>query len=225
MMRKGFSDLEKLSKKGSPPGKCGPQEELGSNWRKVAEGGLELGLQGQVTRHTWGQWRSTCMGRAACARELSVSCSRPCGDRECEEHGSSGSRESPGARPGTFLTPLSLPREGDCRHTGRWLGESVCPRGGEGRMPGHAAGQGQASPGSSPLPPIAFPERDQSEANRGGSPGEESSRGSTISIHTQLRPQTRVRARPRMGGKGGRMSPVLNAFTIVCHHPGAGPSA
>ena len=92
-------------------------------------------------------------------------------------------------------------------------------------MPGHAAGQGQASPGSSPLPPTVFPERDQSEANRGGSPGEESSRGSTISIHTQLRPQTRVRARPRMGGKGGRMSPVLNAFTIVCHHPGASPPA
>ena len=33
-------------------------------------------------------------------------------------------------------------------------------------MTGHAAGQGQASPGSSPLPPTAFPERDQSEANR-----------------------------------------------------------
>ena len=73
--------------------------------------------------------------------------------------------------------------------------------------------------------PTAFPGSDQSEANRGGSPGEESSRGSTISIHTQLRPQTRVRARPRMGGKDCRMSPMLNAFTIVCHHPGAGPSA
>ena len=33
-------------------------------------------------------------------------------------------------------------------------------------MTGHAAGQGQASPGSSPLPPTAFPERDQSEANK-----------------------------------------------------------
>ena len=52
MMREGFSDLEKLSKKGSPPGKCGPQEELGSNGGKVAEGGLELGNQGQVTCHT-----------------------------------------------------------------------------------------------------------------------------------------------------------------------------
>ena len=38
-------------------------------------------------------------------------------------------------------------------------------------MTGHAAGQGQASPGSSPLPLAAFPERSQSEANRGGSPG------------------------------------------------------
>ena len=65
------------------------------------------------------------MGRAACARELSVSCSRPCGDREGEEHGSSGSRESPGARPGTFLTPLSLPREGDCRHMRDMFGENL----------------------------------------------------------------------------------------------------
>ena len=46
------SDLEKLSKEGPPPGKCNFQEELGSSWGKVAEGGLELGLQGQVTRHT-----------------------------------------------------------------------------------------------------------------------------------------------------------------------------
>ena len=33
-------------------------------------------------------------------------------------------------------------------------------------MTGHAAGQGQASPGSSPLPPTPFPKRDQSEANK-----------------------------------------------------------
>ena len=53
MMWVGFRDLEKLSKKGPRPGvKCGLQEELESNWGKVAEGGLELGLQGQVTRHT-----------------------------------------------------------------------------------------------------------------------------------------------------------------------------
>lgn len=38
--------------KGTTPRKVRPQEELGSNWRKVAEGGLELGLQGQVARHT-----------------------------------------------------------------------------------------------------------------------------------------------------------------------------
>ena len=59
------SDLEKLSKEGPPPGKCNFQEELGSSWGKVAEGSLELGLQGQVTRHTWGQWGSTCMGRGS----------------------------------------------------------------------------------------------------------------------------------------------------------------
>ena len=47
----GFSDLEKLSKKGPRPGMYHLQEELESNWGKVAEGGLELGLQGQVTRH------------------------------------------------------------------------------------------------------------------------------------------------------------------------------
>ena len=47
----GFSDLEKLSKKGPRPGKCRLQEELESNWGKVAEGGLELGRQGQVPRH------------------------------------------------------------------------------------------------------------------------------------------------------------------------------
>ena len=28
------------------------REELESNWGKVAEGGLELGLQGQAIRHT-----------------------------------------------------------------------------------------------------------------------------------------------------------------------------
>ena len=48
----GFSDLEKLSKKGPRPGKYGLQEELESIWGKVAEGGLELSLQGQVTHHT-----------------------------------------------------------------------------------------------------------------------------------------------------------------------------
>ena len=50
-------------------------------------------------------------------------------------------------------------------------------------MTAHAAGQGQASPGSSPLPPTAFPKRDQSEANRGGSldrnPAEEALSAST----------------------------------------------
>ena len=66
----GFSDLEKLSKKGPRPGvKCGLQEELESNWGKVAEGGLELGLQGQVTRHAVrpvGKHMS--WGGAACAK-------------------------------------------------------------------------------------------------------------------------------------------------------------
>ena len=51
MMWEGFSDLEKQRKKGARPGKCHLQEELESNWGKVAEGGLELGLQAQVTRH------------------------------------------------------------------------------------------------------------------------------------------------------------------------------
>ena len=85
------------------------------------------------------------------------------------------------------------------------MGRICLPTRSGGCMPGQAAGQGQASPGSTPLPPKAFPERDQSEANRGGSPSEESSRGSTISIHTQLRPQTRGRTRTRMAGKNGRM--------------------
>ena len=40
--------------KGTTPRKVQPQEELGSSWGKVAEGSLELGLQGQVTRHTVG---------------------------------------------------------------------------------------------------------------------------------------------------------------------------
>ena len=57
--------------------------------------------------------------------EVSFSCSRPCGDREREEHRSWGSRAGPGAQPGTFLTPLSLPREGDCRHRREMVGENL----------------------------------------------------------------------------------------------------
>ena len=69
MMQEAFSDLEKLSKKGPRPGKCGLQEELESNWGKVAEGGLELGLQGQVPCHEErpvGKHMS--WGGAACAK-------------------------------------------------------------------------------------------------------------------------------------------------------------
>ena len=57
--------------------------------------------------------------------EVSVSSNRPCGDRECEEDRSWGSREGPGARPGAFLMPLSLPREGDCRHRREMVGENL----------------------------------------------------------------------------------------------------
>ena len=57
--------------------------------------------------------------------EVSVWSSRPCGDRECEEGRSWGSWEGPGARPGTFLAPLSLPREGDCRHRREMVGENL----------------------------------------------------------------------------------------------------
>ena len=57
--------------------------------------------------------------------EVSVSCNWPCGDRECEEDRSWGSREGAGARPGTFLMPLSLPREGDCRHRRERVGENL----------------------------------------------------------------------------------------------------
>ena len=57
--------------------------------------------------------------------EVSVWSSRPCGDRECEEGRSWGSWEGPGAPPGTFLAPLSLPREGDCRHRREMVGENL----------------------------------------------------------------------------------------------------
>ena len=69
MMREGFSDLEKLSKKGPRPGMYHLQEELESNWGKVAEGGLELGLQGQEPHHAErpvGKHMS--WGGAACAK-------------------------------------------------------------------------------------------------------------------------------------------------------------
>ena len=57
--------------------------------------------------------------------EESESCSRPCGDRECEENRSWGSREGLGAGLGTFLTPLSCPREHDCRHMREMVGENL----------------------------------------------------------------------------------------------------
>ena len=69
MMREGFSDLEKLSKNGLRQGKCGLQEELESNWGKVAEGGLELGRQGQVPRHAVRPvGKHVSWGGAACAK-------------------------------------------------------------------------------------------------------------------------------------------------------------
>ena len=69
MMREGFSDVEKLRKKGARPGKCHLQEELESNSGKVAEGGLELGLQGQVTRHAVrAVGKHMLWGGAACAK-------------------------------------------------------------------------------------------------------------------------------------------------------------
>ena len=84
---------------------------------------------------------------------------------------------------------------------------SVCPRGGNVSVSGHAVGQGQASLGSSPLPLAAFPGSDQSEANRGGHSDINPAEGS----HTKLRPQTRVRTRTRMAGKDGRMR-----WTVKC---------
>ena len=57
--------------------------------------------------------------------EESGSCSRPCGDRECGEEGSWGCREGLGAGLGTFLTPLSLPREHGCRYLREMAGENL----------------------------------------------------------------------------------------------------
>ena len=43
---------------------------------------MELGLQAQVTRHARGQCGSTCLGEGQLVpSEVSVSCSRLCGDR------------------------------------------------------------------------------------------------------------------------------------------------
>ena len=58
-------------------------------------------------------------------REVSASCSRPCGDRECEEDRSWGSQEGLGSGLGTFLTPLSLPREHGCRHMREMVGGNL----------------------------------------------------------------------------------------------------
>ena len=45
------------------------REELESNWGKVGEGGLELGLQGQVPRHAVRPvGKHMLLGRAACAK-------------------------------------------------------------------------------------------------------------------------------------------------------------
>ena len=158
-------------------------------------------------------------------REVSASCSRPCGERVCEKEGSWGCREGLGVGLGTFLTPLSLPREHGCRYLGRWLGRICLPmrRGGMHDWPCSWAWTGFS--GVLPSPTNSLSRKGPIRANRGGRPAQESSRGSTDQVHTQLRPQTRVRTRPRMAGKDQRMSPVCNAFTIVCRHPGASPSA
>ena len=45
--------------------------------------------------------------------------------RQCEEDRSWGSQEGAGAWSGTILAPLSLPREGDCRHRREMGGENL----------------------------------------------------------------------------------------------------
>ena len=87
----GFSDLEKLSKKGPRPGKCRLQEELESNWGKVAEGGLELGRQGQVPHQAVRPvGKSMSWEGQPVPSQVSGSSSRPCGYREYEEDRSWG---------------------------------------------------------------------------------------------------------------------------------------
>ena len=91
-------------------------------------------------------------------------------------------------------------------------------------MTGHAAGQGQASPGSSPLPPTAF---------RKGPIRGSQRRKPWIGIqqwkhyqhpHASEAP-VKGQEEAKNGRQDGRMSPVFKAFTVVCHYPEAGPSA
>ncbi|CAN0303779.1 unnamed protein product [Rangifer tarandus platyrhynchus] len=90
-------------------------------------------------------------------------------------------------------------------------------RGGMPDWPCSWAGTGFS--GVLPSPTNSISRKGPVRTNRGGRPGQESSRGSTISIYTQLRPQTRVRTRPRMGGKDRRMRsrvPMrLQSFGII----------
>ena len=70
-----------------------------------------------------------------------------------------------------------------------------------------------------PSPTNSLSRKGPIRANRGGRPAQESSRGSTAHVHTQLRPQTRVRTRPRVGGKDrriiSRVQMRLQSFGII----------
>ena len=89
-------------------------------------------------------------------------------------------------------------------------------------MTGHAAGQDQASPGSSPLPPTAFPERDQSEANRGGHSDINPAEGRSIQHPHPAEAPDKGQDQDKNGREGWKDEvDGPNAFSSVWHHPGS----
>ena len=102
---------------------------------------------------------------------------------------------------------------------------SVCPHERNVSVSGHAVGQGQAL-GFSPLTLAAFPESDQSEANRGGHPDINPAEGRTIQHPYPAKAPDKGQDQDkncRQGRKDEVEGP--NAFSSVWNHPGSALSA